>query len=153
MMKLSSRTLKTMAFLLVAVAAAFAVYEIGQRSIRDIQRVEVEACERVQFLRDQANGTNFLVYDTFKQAAESQRQALRDYKTKAGKESARSALERAQNVVDTTVVTGPTDCFRAVYDDGYEAPSPEFIDKGSAQVLAARASAERIIDAAKADTP
>lgn len=142
------------AFLFVVLVAAFATYKIDQQSIHNLEAVETRTCVRVQFLRDQANGTNFLIYDTFKMVVDQQKAAL-----KAGKlqgtalKQAKQSITRAQKVVNTTVVTGPTDCRGAVFDPHYKAPAPEFIAGNSKRVKAARIHAAEIIKKAKLQQP
>jgi hypothetical protein len=116
--------------------------------------VENRTCHRVQYLRDQANGTNFLVYDTFKQVRDQQQAAV-DSGHLHGKalQQAKEAVRRGDAVVKTTVVTGPTNCGRAVLDPGYAAPAPEFIYKNTDQVKRARANAYQIVVKAKHRTP
>jgi len=145
-MEFSPRTwsiLRAVAFFGVVLVAVYAIFA-----------TELRTCDRVQYLRDQANGTNFLVYDTFKQVKEQNQAAIESGKLK-GKalEQARQAVQRATQVVDTTVVTGPTNCKGAVFDPGYKAPAPEFIKNETPQVKAARAHAMEIIRKAKLNEP
>lgn len=144
MMRLpSTRTLRLLAFVAMVLVALVAVFGVEHRT-----------CERVQYLRDQANGTNFLVYDTFKSVRDQQQAAIDSGKLE-GKalEQARDSVKRSDLVVQTTVVTGPTDCTRATLDPGYAAPAPEFVVTESARVKEARAHAAEIVEKAKTQTP
>jgi hypothetical protein len=146
--------MRTLAFLLVVLATAFAVYRVNDAGIASTKRAEFRTCQRVQFLRDQANGTNFLIYDTFKTAIAQQQKAIDSGRVKgAALKQTEDAIKRGQNVVNTTVVTGPTDCVGATYDDNYKAPAPEFVVNNTPRVKAARAHAADIIRKAKLRQP
>jgi hypothetical protein len=136
-------TLRLLAYVGVVTALAYSVFG-----------AELRTCHRVQYLRDQANGTNFLVYDTFKSVRDQQQAAINSGKLK-GKalQQAREAVGRADKVVKTTVVTGPTDCEAATFNPSYAAPAPEFIDKNNAQVKRARMHSADIVRKAKLREP
>jgi quinol monooxygenase YgiN len=142
------------AFLLVVIASAYAAYAINASNISRVEQSELVACARVQLLRDQANGTNFLIYDTFKQAAASQKKLAHETKNKDIRKQARAAQHRAEKVRDTTVVTGPTDCDRAVkHPATYIPPAPEFIATESPRIAIARKRSEAIVNKAERGIP
>jgi hypothetical protein len=145
---------RTFAFLLVVLVSVFAVYRINQGGIDDLRAVELRTCERVQFLRDQANGTNFLIFDTFKQIVDQQNKIIASGRLKgAALKQAKDSVKRSQGVVNTTVVTGPTDCHEATFNNSYKAPAPEFIARNGPHVAQAREHAAGIIRKARLQQP
>lgn len=143
------------AYVVVISVVLWGTYRIQQSAIEREHDAQVVACKRVQTLRDQANGTNFLVYDTFKSVA-AQQSAVLELPGLTAKERmmAQKALKRANDVVRTTVVTGPTSCVDAVdHPDSYSAPAPEFIASDSKRVAIARKRAQIITQKAKTNTP
>jgi len=161
-----SKYARLIAFLFVAAVAAYGLYAINQRSIERANKAtqtalhredaaQTRTCERIQLLRDQANGTNILVFQTFRSVARSQRKLLRAKNlTPAQRRSARQALSRAMGVVRTTVVTGPTNCKAAVErPDVYVAPAPEFVYKNSKRVRIAIKRSQDIVRKAETNTP
>jgi hypothetical protein len=157
--------LRLAAFLAVILVSIFAVYKINERSVNNVRTinergitnlraVELRTCARVQYLRDQANGTNFLIYDVFRRSLTQQKEAVKAGHLKgAALKQAKEAIKRAQKVVSTTVVTGPTDCHAATFDNNYKAPAPEFIARNGPRVKLARQHADGIIRKAKLQQP
>jgi hypothetical protein len=69
-------------------------------------------------------------------------------------QQAQESIKRAQDVVNTTLVTGPTDCKAATdHPDTYAAPAPEFIRDNSARVKIARQHAMDLVRKAKTHSP
>jgi hypothetical protein len=157
--------LRTLAFLFVVIVAIFAVYTVNEHNInaraKDERaniaaraRAELRTCVRVQYLRDQANGTNFLIFDTFMSVRDQMQKVIDSGKLRGtALKQAEASVKRANDVVQTTVVTGPTDCHAATFDDNYKAPAPEFIIKNGPRVKAARKSAARIVRKAEIGQP
>jgi hypothetical protein len=144
-----------LAFLVLAAAMMGAIYFSTNNALKRERAAQIKTCVRVQILRDQANGTNFLIYDTFKHVVMQQQKALAS-KTLKGTalKQARDAINRAQAVVNTTLVTGPTDCIAATDSPGtYKAPSPEFIAKGGPRVALSRKRANVLVLKAKRGEP
>lgn len=139
------------AFLLVVAATGGSLYITTQGDLQREHKAQFRNCVRVQDLRDQANGTNFLIYDTFKLIRDQQDAAIKSGRlTGAALVQAKQSRKRAQRVVDTAVITGPTDCKKATRDPGrYVSPAPEFIKSDSDQVKISRKLAKDLIEKAK----
>jgi hypothetical protein len=150
---------RALAYVFVAMAAAYGVSQYNTRSSQArfaTQRTaELRICERTQFLRDQANGTNILIFDTFNRLVKQQKAAIASGKLQStALKQAKDAVRRGEKVVRTTVVTGPTDCKAATdHPDKYVAPAPEFIVNDTARVRSARRHAQAIVEKAKTKTP
>jgi hypothetical protein len=141
-------------YVILLIAVVTAVYMIQGSAIERERQAQLVQCERVQLLRDQSNGVNFLIYDYFKEAAEAQTEAAKIEKDPKQKEVRLSTAARLQRTADTTVVTGPTDCNQAVNNPTeYSAPAPSFIAEDNAQVKEAKRRAAEIINKAETDTP
>lgn len=141
------------AYIIVVVAVVFAVSRNTSHDVNRVRDAESRVCERVQILRDQANGTQFLIYDTFKRVRDQQTAAAKNLKGTALMQ-AKQSIERANRVVQTVVVTGPTDCDEAtLHPNSYVPPVPAFIDEQSPGVKLARKRSSDIIKRAKDGRP
>lgn len=139
-------------YLIVVLAAMAAVYALNDRAIERTRNAELTACARVQLLRDQANGTNVLIYEYFNDAAKATRARIKSEPENAN--VLRSSAKRLQSSADQQTVTGPTDCRSAVDHPGtYQAPAPEFIKNDTKQVQLARERAEAIVEKARLNAP
>lgn len=150
-----SRHAQAIVYVVLALVVIFALYTTTQTSLDRERDAQVRACERVQLLRDQSNGTNFLIFNTFQQVADQQQAVIDSGNLKGiALKQAKQSRDRAQRVVDTTVVTGPTSCVASVDSpETYKAPAPEFIAKNTKRVQIARKRSQAIIDKAKTGTP
>lgn len=147
---MSNRYLRIAAYILVVIAAAVTVVKISDRSIERERIAQIGACERVQILRDQANGTNLLIYTTFNDVAAQQKGILKKASDPKIRAQAQIALDRAISVVKTTVVTGPTNCYASVYHpETYQPPAPQLIDEGGLRIKIVRKRAQAIVVYAK----
>jgi hypothetical protein len=142
-------------YVALSLVVILSLYISTQRALERERAAQLTTCARVQFLRDQANGTNFLIYDTFKRVVIQQQNVI-DSGQLRGKalQQAQESIKRAQDVVNTTLVTGPTDCKAATdHPDTYAAPAPEFIRDNSARVKIARQHAMDLVRKAKTHSP
>lgn len=143
------------AFVFLTAVVIFAFYVSTSDQLARDRNVQIRTCERVQLLRDQSNGTNILIFDTFNRVVKQQQAVIDSGKLKGvALKQAKVSLKRAKDVVATTVVTGPTNCVEASdHPDTYRAPAPEFIVNGGPRVAVARKGAQEIVDKAKTQTP
>lgn len=142
---------KLVAFIVVVLAAVFATHLINRNAIKRQHNGQVKSCVIIQTLRDQTNAAQFLIYDTFLNVRRLQQKAIDSGRLEGiALKQARDARDRAQRVVDTSVITGPTDCEKVASNpDKYQPPSPIFIKRDNKQVKAARDSARKIIESAR----
>jgi hypothetical protein len=132
-----------------------AIARLNGQAFDRTRSAELRVCQRVQLLRDQINGVNLLVYDTFAQVVEQQRKLLKaPGLTKTQRTMTRQSLHRAEKVTKTSVVTGPTDCVKAVdHPEQYIPPPPKLISKDGHQVRDARDRAAGIVAKARKGEP
>jgi hypothetical protein len=149
-----SALLRLAAYIAVAICASVAVLKISDQAIERERLAQIAVCERVQVLRDQANGTNVLVFDTFNDVIRNQKKYLAQAVTKEQKKQLKETLDRARHVVNTTTVTGPTDCHAAVdHPTTYKAPAPEFVKNGGKRIQTIRDRSDKIAALARAKQP
>lgn len=139
-------------YAILLIGLLVALNRVQESNLDKVRTAEYTACERVQLLRDQANGTNFLVYDTFLSAYRREIKLIKGDPENAEKH--RMSADTLEKTYRTTTVTGPTNCHDAVYEaDTYKAPVPQFIHSGGPQVAAAKKRAQAIIGKAYANEP
>lgn len=152
---LFKRHRKTIAFIFLAAVFMLAFYLNTNQALKRERTAQLTTCARVQLLRDQANGNSFRIYDTFKQVVEQQQAVINSGRLKGvALKQARKAVARAQEAVNTSLITGPTDCIQAVdHPDRYAAPAPEFISRNGPNVKLARQRAMELVRKAKTQSP
>jgi hypothetical protein len=161
---LAIRHRKTLAYLLLTVIILAAVAYTNHNAVgrerheRTIaiereDRATIRTCERVQILRDQTNGLSFIAYDAWAGAAKREKGLIKTTKGKV-RETHRASYKSLQDLADSMIVTGPTDCRAATYrPDIYRPPAPEFIASGGPAVAIARKRSRDIIERAKLNEP
>jgi hypothetical protein len=154
---------RLLAYILVATLAVIGVAVINRHTtsrtdriaLHSIQRDEAAAtrtCQRVQYLRDQANSYGFLIYDVFKQSAEREKSLIKGDPANAA--AHRKSAKNLLNVANSTLVTGPTDCTQAVNNpNGYKAPSPQLVARDGPQIKILRARVHALRIKAKKNEP
>lgn len=139
-------------YVILTIVIVLAITRVQDNSIKREHLASLAACERVQLLRDQANGTNFLIYSVFSSAYDRESK-LAESDNKNAKQHAKSA-KAIKKTVETTIVTGSTDCLAAVdHPETYQAPVPAFIDEGGLVVRDARIRAQKITKKAITKSP
>jgi hypothetical protein len=131
------------------------ISRLNGETFKTLRSAEFRICERVQLIRDQINGVNLLVFDTFDQVVHQQRELLKSKKlTPLQRTMTRQSLHRAEGVTKTSVVTGPTDCKQATDNPlRYVPPAPSLISRDGKRVNVARHRYSIMITKAKKGEP
>ena len=150
-MKFVRRYGQLLAFLLVVVVSIVALYKVQNGAITRERDAQLVACERVQILRDQANGVSVLIYKVYSDGAKREKSLIKGDPENAGKH--RKSFKAIDTQRKRLVITGPTDCNLAINKPKvYKPPAPEFIYKDGPRVKIAEKRAEAIIKKAKTGT-